>query len=210
MLNDTGKKCAAALTANGFRVFSAESREQAHKIFFEQIFPNLKTDSVSWADSMTMEATGVLTDLLENPHISIIKTFDAEAPRGDIIERRRQALLVDLFLTGSNAVTRCGKLVNLDMIGNRTGAISFGPKKVVLFIGVNKIVENLDSAFDRIKNHAAPLNARRHNLNTPCAVSGRCHDCDSPQRICNTWSIIDKCFPPGRISIILIKEKLGL
>ncbi len=210
MSNETEKKCVTALTANGFRVFCVENREQARELFFEQIYPEIKADVVSWADSMTMEATGVLDELLGDTRISLIKTFDSDAPPGDIVERRRQALLVDLFLTGSNAVTRCGKLVNLDMIGNRIGAISFGPKKVVLFIGRNKIVKNLDGAINRIKNHAAPLNARRHNLKTPCAVSGRCHDCDSPQRICNTWSIIDKCFPAGRISIILIREELGL
>ena len=210
MLNDNEKKCVAALTANGFSVFSVENREQARKIFFEQMLPDYQAQRVSWADSMTMEATGVLEQLLADPRMSIVRTFEPGAPRGEITERRRQALLVDLFITGTNAVTECGKLVNLDMIGNRTGAISFGPKKVVLFIGVNKIVENLDRALDRIKNHAAPLNAQRHNLSTPCAVSGRCHDCHSPQRICNTWSIIDKCFPPGRISIILIREDLGL
>ncbi|MFO7765502.1 MAG: lactate utilization protein [Pelovirga sp.] len=210
MLNDAEKKCVEALTANGFKVFSAASKEVARDLFFQEIFPEVKIDSISWADSLSMEATGVLAELLADPHLSIIKTFEPGAPRGEITNRRRQAFLVDLFLTGSNAVTQCGKLVNLDMIGNRTGAISFGPKKVVLFIGRNKIVKDLDEAFQRIKNHAAPLNARRHHMKTPCAVSGRCHDCDSPQRICNTWSIIDKCFPPGRISIILIREDLGL
>ena len=210
MLNDTEKDCIAALSANGFRVYSAENREQAHRIFFEQIFPNLTYETISWADSMTMEATGVLADLLANPKLSMIKTFDPDAARGEVMERRRQALLADLFLTGTNAVTSCGKLVNLDMIGNRTGAISFGPKKVVLFIGKNKIVDNLDSAFDRIRNYAAPMNARRHNFSTPCAGTGRCHDCNSPQRICNTWAIVDKCFPVGRISIVLIEEDLGL
>lgn len=122
----------------------------------------------------------------------------------------RRALLSDLFLTGTNAVTSCGRLVNLDMIGNRTAAISFGPKKVVLFVGQNKIVPDLASAIDRIKNHAAPLNARRHGFNTPCAKSGRCHDCTSGQRICNSWSIVDKCFPVGRIKIILIEGEYRL
>ena len=204
------EQCRAALLANGFDVFVAKDPARGRQIFFDEILPNVQADLVSWADSMTMEATGVLDELLANPAIEMIKTFDPEAGRGEIIERRRQALLSDLFLTGSNAVTACGKLVNLDMIGNRTAAISFGPKKVVLFVGQNKLVADLAGAMARIKNHAAPLNARRHNMATPCAKTGRCHDCSSPARICNTWSIIDKCFPVGRIKIVLIEGDFGL
>ena len=204
------EQCRAALSQNGFDVFVAKDATRAGQIFFEQILPAVKSDLVSWADSMTMEATGVLDKLLADPAIEVIKTFDPCAERGEIIERRRQALLSDLFLAGSNAVTACGKLVNLDMIGNRTAAISFGPKKVVLFVGRNKIVPDLEAAIDRIKNHAAPLNARRHDFPTPCAKTGRCHDCTSRQRICNTWSIIDKCFPVGRIKVVLIDGDWGL
>ena len=204
------EQCQAALTLNGFDVYLAKDPAHARQIFFDEILPKVETGLVSWADSMTMEETGVLDELLTDPEIEMIKTFDPGAPRVEIIERRRQALLVDLFLTGSNAVTACGKLVNLDMIGNRTGGISFGPKKVVLFVGQNKIVPDLASAFERIRNHAAPLNAKRHNMATPCAKTGRCHDCSSPQRICNTWSIMDKCFPAGRIKVVLIEGTFGL
>lgn len=204
------ERCQAALAANGFDVYRAKDPAQARQIFFEEILPNVKAGLVSWADSMTMEATGVLTGLLADPEIEMIKTFEPGVPREEIIERRRQALLADLFLTGSNAVTACGKLVNLDMIGNRTGGISFGPKKVVLFVGQNKITPDLAGAFDRIRNHAAPLNARRHDFPTPCAKTGRCHDCSSQKRICNTWSIIDKCFPVGRIKVVLIEGAFGL
>lgn len=203
-------KCRTALENNGFEVFLADSPEQARRLFFEQIFPNVKSGLIAWADSMTMEATGVLAELLVDPKIEMIKTFDPGVPREEIIERRRQALLVDLFLTGSNAVTANGKLVNLDMIGNRTGGISFGPKQVVLFVGQNKIVPDLESAFERIRNHAAPLNAKRHHFPTPCAKTGRCHDCNSPMRICNNWSILDKCFPVGRIKVVLIEGAYGL
>ena len=204
------ESCQAALAANGFDVYVARDPLHARHIFFETILPQVKTGLVSWGDSMTMEATGVLQDLLADPAIEVIRTFDPQAERGQIIERRRQALLSDLFLTGSNAITRCGKLVNLDMIGNRTAAISFGPKKVVIFAGHNKIVPDLAGAFDRIRNHAAPRNAKRHNFPTPCAKTGRCEDCSSPKRICNTWSIVDKCYPVGRIKVVLIDQVLGL
>jgi len=210
MSSDRVNHCYAALVANGFKVYMAKDRHQARSVFFEKVFPDHQSAVISWADSMTMEATGVLADLLADPSLNMIKTFDPDAVGGEVMERRRQALLADLFLTGTNAVTLCGKLVNLDMIGNRTGAISFGPKKVVLFIGRNKIVDTMEDAFDRIRNHAAPLNAKRHNMATPCAQTGHCHDCRSPQRICNTWSILDKCYPSERISIVLIDEDLGL
>jgi len=202
--------CADNLTSNGFEVFITTDTDQAREIFMQQILPGLAVKTVSWGDSLTMKATGVLKELEQLAGIEIIRTFEKDVPWKELIERRRQALLCDLFLSGSNAVTADGRLVNLDMIGNRTGGITFGPKKVTLFIGRNKIATDLESAVHRVKNIAAPLNAKRHDLKTPCAQTGRCHDCSSPQRICNSWSIIDKCYPKGRIKIILIDKELGL
>lgn len=199
-----------ALIANGFDVFVADDPQQARRIFHEQILPQLEVETVSWGDSMTMRETGVLDDLLQDERFDVIKTFGKDIPRGKVIERRRQALLTDLYLTGTNAVTACGKLVNLDMIGNRTAAIAFGPKKVVIFVGRNKFAADLNTAMKRVRNVAAPLNAKRHDFPTPCAKTGHCHDCSSPKRICNTWTIMDKCFPPGRIKVVLIDRDLGL
>lgn len=202
--------CRAALTANGFEVYLAADPAAAQRIFFSEIWPTTKHDLVSWGDSLTMEATGVLETLLADSRVAMIKTFDPAAENREIIMRRRQALQSDLYLTGSNAVTLDGKLVNLDMIGNRTSAIAFGPKKVVVFVGRNKLVPDLAAAMERIRNHAAPINARRHSMATPCVKSGYCHDCSSPQRICNTWSILEKCYPAGRIKVVLIDAELGL
>lgn len=202
--------CRRALIANGFDAFLAEDPARARAIFFDRIFPALEVGVLSWGDSMTMAATGVLDDLMAIPGLEVIRTFEPGVPREELIERRRQALLSDLFLTGSNAVTVSGQLVNLDMIGNRTAAISFGPRTVVIFAGRNKLVPDLESAFERVRNTAAPLNTRRHDFDTPCVASGRCHDCRSPRRICNTWSIIEKSFPKGRIKVILIDADLGL
>ncbi|MCP4687236.1 MAG: lactate utilization protein, partial [Desulfobacterales bacterium] len=118
--------------------------------------------------------------------------------------------LVDLFITGANAVTETGALVNLDMIGNRVGGITFGPGSVIIFAGRNKIVPDIKAAMHRIKNYAAPANAIRHKMKTPCAKTGRCMDCKSPGRICNVWTITQKSFPTGRIKVILINDDLGL
>lgn len=96
------------------------------------------------------------------------------------------------------------------MIGNRVAPLAFGPRNVVLFIGKNKIVKDLDEALKRIRTISAPLNAKRHDdLKTPCQKAGVCSDCKSPQRICNTWTITEKSYPKNRIKIILIDEEHG-
>jgi hypothetical protein len=118
--------------------------------------------------------------------------------------------VVDLYLTGTNAVTEDGCLVNLDMIGNRVAALTFGPKKVVVFVGRNKIVSDLESAMYRIKDYAAPTNAMRLNCKTPCVKTSECADCKSPGRICNTWTITEKSYPKERVTVVLINEDLGL
>ncbi len=145
-----------------------------------------------------------------DPSLDMIITFDKSLPRKEIIERRRQAFLVDLFLTGTNALTEKGQLVNLDMIGNRVGSITFGPKNVITVVGRNKIVPDVQSAMERIKTYVAPLNAMRHTgFKTPRQKTAVCMDCKSPDRICNTWTIIEKSYPKGRIKIILVNQNLG-
>ena len=203
--------CQRALEKNHFEALIAQSCSEARTLFNEAIFPALPVQSASWADSMSLQATGILDDLKTKPSITLIETFTPGVPREELIERRRQALLVDLFVTGTNAVTESGELVNLDMIGNRVGAITFGPRTVVLIIGRNKLVKNIQEGMDRIKSYAAPLNAIRHTgWKTPCMKTSFCMDCNSPDRICNTWTITQKSYPKGRIKIILVNEDLGL
>jgi MinD superfamily P-loop ATPase len=101
-------------------------------------------------------------------------------------------------------------LVNLDMMGNRVGALTFGPKHVVIMVGRNKIVSDLDEAMWRIKNYVAPTNAMRLDKKTPGVKTSYCEDCKSPDRICNTWTITEKSYPKGRVKVVLINEDLGL
>lgn len=205
------EKCKKSLESNNFRAYLANDRKDAKRIVMEDILPEIKAKSVSWGDSLTFYATGILDEMRRNPDIDVLETFAENVSREEIIQRRRQALLTDLFFTGSNAVTETGKLVNLDMTGNRTGAITFGPLNVIIFAGRNKIVPDVEAAMMRIKFFAAPVNAIRHTgLNTPCKKTSRCMDCKSPDRICNTWTITEKSFPKGRIRIVLINEDLGL
>lgn len=200
-----------ALKKNRFDVWFANNKLEASQIFSEDIFEKIKPQSISWGDSLTMHSLGILEKLSQLSDIEFIETFGDYLTRKEQIDNRKKALSADMFLTGSNALTMKGQLVNLDMVGNRVAGITFGPRHVVLFIGVNKIVENIDAAMDRIKTIAAPMNVKRHkDMKNPCAVTGKCMDCSSPQRICNTWVITEKSYPVGRIKIILINEELGL
>ncbi len=205
------ERCKRALEKNNFTVFVADDPKEAGSIFLDRILPALDVKTASWGDSMTLAATGVLDVIRAEPGIRMIETFDPDVTQAERYERRRQALLTDLFFTGSNAITETGMLANLDMVGNRVAGITFGPRTVVLFIGRNKIVATLDDAMRRVKNYAAPANAIRHpGLKTPCMKTAVCADCKNPDRICNTWCITEKCFPKGRIKIILINQDLGL
>jgi hypothetical protein len=115
----------------------------------------------------------------------------------------------DLFLSSVNAVTLNGELVNVDGIGNRVNSTNFGPGKVILIAGCNKIVEDVQEAIKRIKNVAAPLNARRLNIDVPCAKVGRCVDCNTPSRICRVVTIHERKPSLTDILIILVGEELG-
>ncbi len=205
------ERCRRALEKNHFEVYLAAHCAEAREITLEKIFPPIGAKSVSWGDSLTLYATGVLDMLKERPGLEVIETFSESLSRETILSRRREALGVDLFLTGTNAVTETGKLVNLDMVGNRVSAITFGPKHVVLYIGRNKIVPNVAAGIERIRKVAAPRNAlRHHHLQTPCQETSCCTDCDSPDRICNTWCITEKSYPRGRIKVVLINREEGL
>ena len=200
-----------ALEKNNFEVFIAKDTDTAKAIVQNDIIPHLKPGSISWGGSMTFTASGIYDSLKNSKDYEIIDTYDRKRyTQEEVAERRRQALLTDLFITGTNAITETGNLVNLDMLGNRVGAITYGPKHVIILAGRNKIAADLDDAMFRIKNFVAPINAMRLDMKTPCVKSGRCADCKSPTRICNTWTITEKSFPKGRIKVVLINQDLGI
>ena len=197
------------LEANNFEVFLAENRQAASQIVLEDIIPKLNVKTVSWGGSMTVVATGVYEALKKRTDLTVIDTYDRKISPEEGLNRRRQALTADLFVMGSNAVTETGMLVNLDMFGNRVGALTFGPKNVIVLVGRNKMVDDIEEAMFRIKNYAAPVNAARLDKKTPCVKTGYCDDCSSPDRICNNWTITEKSYPKGRIKVVLINEDLG-
>jgi hypothetical protein len=199
-----------ALRANNFEVFRARDPAAAGKIVLEAIVAALAPRSVSFGGSTTLIASGVIEGLRALPKVEVIETFDTAASPAELTERRRRALTCDLFFAGANAVTEAGQLVNMDMIGNRTAPMQFGPRHVVVLAGRNKLVADLEAARARIKTYAAPVNAMRLDKKTPCVKTARCEDCKSPERICNAWGITEKSFPPGRIKVVLIDQECGL
>jgi L-lactate utilization protein LutB len=198
-----------ALESNNFEAYVCGDAAEAKKLVIGTILSVVKPASISWGGSMTFSASGLYDTLKARPGIEILDTFDKTIPADEMLERRRRSLLVDLFFSGTNAITETGQLVNLDMIGNRIGGITFGPKHVVILVGRNKIVSDLEEALYRIKNYAAPVNVMRLGKNTPCRKTAICDECKSPDRICNTWTITEKSFPKGRIKVVLINEELG-
>ncbi len=197
------------LEENNFEVHVADTLESAPRVVQEEILPKLEVKTLSWGGSVSFVQSGLYEQLKDDSRYEVLDTYDKSLSPEEMLERRRQSLLVDLFITGANAVTEDGMLVNLDMIGNRVGAITFGPRQVILIIGRNKIVPDLEAAFLRVKDYAAPVNTMRLDKKTPCVKTGRCEDCKSPDRICNHWTITEKSFPKGRIKIVLVNEDLG-
>lgn len=197
------------LESNNFDVYIVGTAKEAGELVMKELLPASGAKTISYGGSMTMKAAG-LHDALRDLKDVEVKSPDAPGQsQEEKIERRRQGLLVDFFISGTNAVTESGHLVNLDMTGNRVAAITFGPKRVVILVGRNKIVPSLDAAMYRIKEYASPVNAMRLDCKTPCVKTSHCEDCNSPGRICNTWTITERSFPKGRITIVLINEELG-
>ena len=199
-----------ALEENNFEVHLAADSTAAHAIVMDQILPKTGARSVGFGGSLTAVGAGLFQTFKSRTDIALLDTLDKKIPVEEQMERRRQSLLVDLFITGSNAVTEDGQLVNLDMFGNRVAALTFGPKHVVVVVGRNKIVPSLDDAMFRVKNIAAPANAMRLDKKTPCVKTSYCEECKSPERICNSWTITEKSFPKGRVKVVLVNQDLGL
>jgi hypothetical protein len=158
--------------------------------------------------SLTVRELGILEKLEAEGH-TLYNHWKPGLSKENILEIRKSQMTSDLFLSSANAITLNGELVNIDGIGNRVNSTNFGPGKVILVVGYNKIVEDVQEAIKRIKNVAAPLNARRLNIDVPCAKAGKCVDCNSPNRICRVIVIHERKPSLTDILIILVGEELG-
>jgi hypothetical protein len=163
--------------------------------------------SVGVPGSVTVRQIGLVAQLKARG----TSVIDVTAPSNFAFEElARQALHADILLTSSNAITLDGKLVNIDGTGNRVAGIAFGPKRVILVIGTNKIVRDVEEAIWRIKNVIAPYHGRARGKKTPCAINGYCTDCSSSERMCNITTIIEKRPSFSDITILLVGKDLGL
>ena len=181
--------------------YYAADREEALKLALSLI---PKGSSVTMGGAMSAREIG-LVDALKGPDYNFIDR--------DAIADKRAAMLAaydaDLFLSSANAMTEDGILVNIDGNANRVSAIAQGPKKVLVIAGMNKVCKDLDSAMKRARNVAAPINAQRFGLNTPCAKTGACMDCKSPDTICCQFLITRYSRHKDRIHVILVNDNLG-
>jgi L-lactate utilization protein LutB len=199
-----------SLEANHFEVHLAADAAAAQALVMDRILPATGARTVAFGGSMTVVAAGLFNSIKARSDLEMIDSLDKTISADEQMDRRRRALLVDCFITGTNALTEDGQLVNLDMLGNRVAALTFGPRHVVVLLGRNKIVPSLEEAMFRVKNVAAPANAMRLDKKTPCVKTSYCEECKSPDRICNTWTITEKSFPKGRVKVVLINQDLGL
>ena len=193
------KKLSKTLNRRGFETEIAESGRSA----LNRIFEIIGNSTIGLGSSMTLANIGLLEKLKKHSN----KVF-FHIP-GEHGENERNALLTDYFLTSANAVSMDGNIVNIDGTGNRVAATCFGPKNVIYLVGKNKITENLDEALLRAKKTAVKL-AKHFNRKTPCAVTGKCEDCLSPECLCSITTIHRKKPYGLNIHIILIDEELGI
>ena len=199
-----GQKVVEALNKRHFEAYYVENKEQALSKALELIPAE---HSVGWGGSVSVAETGLIKALYERGSVMIDR--DKAKDREEAQEIMRQALTCGTFLMSSNAITEDGELYNIDGNANRVAALCFGPKNVLIIAGMNKVVKDMDAAYSRVRNFAAPVNAQRFDIDTPCKKTGKCANCMSIQSICAQMVETRFCRPEGRIKVILVGEDLG-
>lgn len=189
------------------RHFNAYYCETAEEALSKAVSLIPEGSSVGWGGALSAQQIGLL-DAVNNGNYVALDRDKASNPqeREDIM---RKCLLADTFITGANAISLDGQMVNIDGNGNRVAAIVYGPKQVVVIAGMNKVEDSLESAVIRARTVAAPMNKQRFPLQTPCEVTASCADCKSDGCICNQILVTRNCKPAGRITFILVREELG-
>ncbi len=185
--------------------FYCPTADEAVKKALSLLTPNA---TVAFGGSMTLEETGMLAALREKNDITLLDRSLAKTPE-ETKKVYHDALSSDFYFMSANALTKDGKIVNIDGTGNRVAALIYGPEHVILLVGMNKIVADEAEAISRVHQTATPLNCIRLNKKTPCAVTGVCADCLSPDCICNQTVITRRSGVEGRIKVILIGEEFG-
>ena len=163
--------------------------------------------SVTWGGTMTVRDLGIPQVLKERGTLDVLDRDLVETPE----EKQTmylKAFSVDVYLSSANAISEDGVIVNIDGNGNRVAAITWGPKKVIFVIGLNKVAQTVEAALARARSTASPINAARFDIKTPCQVDGVCHNCNSADSICNYFHFLRNS-PRGRHTVVLVGENLG-
>lgn len=199
-----GEKLCEKLQGRGFAAYYCANRKEALQKALELI---PEGSVVSWGGCRSAEEIGLL-DAVRGGSYQVLDRNLAQTPEERVAIMKR-ALTCDVFLTGTNAITEDGELVNIDGNGNRVAAMTYGPDSVIVIAGMNKLTKTVMDAANRARTVAAPINAQRFDLKTPCKLDGMCHDCNSPDSICSYIVRTRRCKPAGRIKVILVGEELG-
>ena len=197
-----GQQLVKNLMSRHFDAYYFGSREEALRKALELIPSDA---SVGWGGAMTAEQIGLIDALRSGDYRVIDRDNCSDRDRA-----MHDCLSADVFITGANAISIDGQMVNIDGNGNRVAGIIYGPKQVIVFAGMNKVVDNLEAAYIRARTVAAPRNQQRFEKQVPCTVNGVCSDCKCEDSICNQIVITRNCRPAGRIKFILVGEDLGL
>ncbi len=198
------EKIIKGLESRNMEGFYAETKEEALKTALELI---PEGSSIGWGGSVSVDAIGLKDAVCSGNY----RIHDRNAA-GTEEEKRQIELEVlgsDFLLCSSNAITEDGILVNIDGRGNRVAGIVYGPKNVIMVVGMNKVVKTLEDAWSRARNEAAPINAQRFLIQTPCKKTGSCADCKSPDTICCQFLVTRFSKVSKRIKVILVNEELG-
>ena len=163
--------------------------------------------SVTWGGSMTVRDLGIPDYLRSRASLEVLDRDLVTTPE-EKQDMYLRAFSADVYLTSANAISEDGVIVNIDGNGNRVAAITWGPKKVIFVIGLNKVAQTVEAALSRVRGTASPINAARFDINTPCQHDGVCHNCNSPESICNYVHFLRNS-PRGRHTVVLVGENLG-
>lgn len=198
-------KTIEALEENNMNGYLVSSKEELIEKIEELVEP---MDRVSCGSSITLLETGVI-EHLRSGRYDFVDRYKEGTTKDELEQICRQAFFCDTFFLSSNAITEDGMLYNVDGKGSRVAPLLYGPDKIIIIAGTNKIVPNLEDAIKRNRTICGPANAKRLNRNTPCATSGYCMNCNSKERICNEYTVIKNQIDKGRIHVIFIEEYQG-
>ena len=204
MNRESIEKTLNSLQKNRINAVYYDTADEAKEYILKSV---TKEQSIGIGGSITIQDMNLHQSLMEQGN-KVSWHWLETTPEGKkaALEKAGKA---DVYLTSANAITLTGEIINVDGVGNRVASMIYGPKKVIILCGINKICNDMVDALDRLRKQASPPNAQRLNRKTPCAVTGECTDCDSPERICNVTTIIHKKPMQTEMEVVLIGESLG-